>query len=91
MKSRNQADLEANVAIGRTIRTRRAKLGLRQTECARFAGISDASLCNLEKGSAQVSARHLIRLAPILKISPAALLDEALIPVVGPRGLKRDG
>jgi transcriptional regulator with XRE-family HTH domain len=82
MKSRNEVDRGINFAIGQVIKQRRSLLNLQQKVCAKRAYIGNSMLCRIEHGDCAVSLHDLIRLSPILKISPSDILDEALIPIV---------
>lgn len=77
----NQQELYAE--LGRVVAARRKRLELTQTEVAAAAGMSRASLANIEVGRQNILVHQLYALATALKLdSPAKLLP------VGP--LERD-
>lgn len=88
MTSRNELDRHINFAIGQVIRRQREKLGFQQKDCARYAHIDNSWLCQIEYGDHAISVNQLIRLAPILKMSPGEILDEAVMPIAGSNGIR---
>jgi transcriptional regulator with XRE-family HTH domain len=64
-------------AIGDRIRDVRTRLGVGQAECARGAGIDTSSMFRIEKGSQNVTAETLARLA----VSLGVTIDELLLGV----------
>jgi transcriptional regulator with XRE-family HTH domain len=67
--------------LGRSIAARRRRLELTQEEVARVAGMSRASLANIEVGRQNVLVHQLYRLAEALKLdAPAKLLPMKGLP-----------
>lgn len=58
------------------LRTIREKKGITQKDLATKLGMSQAYLCNLEKGKANVSLHTLRRLAKALKVRVADILAD---------------
>lgn len=64
------------LSIGQRIRLARETLGLNQGELARRIGIKQASLSDLENGLSKApSARVLLDMADILKVTPRWIID----------------
>ena len=63
-------------AIGRRIRTERARRGLTLRELARTAGIAPSYLGQVELGSRKLSLATLARLARAMGIAPGSLFQE---------------
>ena len=66
--------------LGRSIRRHRTAAGVTQARLAAMAGISRASVANIEAGRQQVLVHHLYAIADALMLgSPAQLLPEASV------------
>ena len=66
------------VLIGEGIRARRSKLGLSQRDLARAAGTTAAAVSHIERGTRNLSASLLVRIAGALQCSPGDLLAGAV-------------
>jgi transcriptional regulator with XRE-family HTH domain len=68
-------DAEIYHALGRAIRERRQQQRMTQGELADLAGLSRASITNIELGRQSVLVDQLCRFAAVLGVSPADLLQ----------------
>ncbi|MCA9801539.1 MAG: response regulator [Cyanobacteria bacterium HKST-UBA02] len=64
-------------ALSKTIRKRREELGLSQTELAERAGLHRTYICNIERGTQNLSLESLNNIARSLDIPVARLIGEA--------------
>ncbi|MGD9680101.1 MAG: response regulator [Candidatus Obscuribacterales bacterium] len=64
-------------ALSKMIRKRREELGLSQTELAERAGLHRTYICNIERGTQNLSMESLNNIARSLEIPIARLLGEA--------------
>ena len=77
MNERNDSDREERPgAIGGAVRRLRERLGLRQGDLARKAGMSAAQLCHVEKDRNAPSTRTLQRIADALGVPLAELASD---------------
>lgn len=60
--------------IGNRIRQAREEAGLTQEQCARLAGIDPSVYNRIENNKREPKASELLRLLPVLKVTPAHLL-----------------
>jgi transcriptional regulator with XRE-family HTH domain len=90
VKSRAKAERDVCKAIGAVIRRRRESLELRQKDCAQLAGMSNHALCQIELGYLPMTISQLLALAPVVKMSPASVIDEAVMPIMGRRVYLRE-
>lgn len=69
---------QLNSALGMTLRKHRVAMGMRQTEVANLAGLSQAWYSRIENGMLEVTVPQLEVLAREFGLSVHALLEEAL-------------
>ncbi|MEU1144418.1 helix-turn-helix domain-containing protein [Streptomyces sp. NPDC005863] len=67
-----------NTAVGRRIREARIKARLTQELLGRQAGLSRASITNIESGTQAPPLYRLVRIAAALRVQPAELLPQLL-------------
>ena len=67
------------VRLGHNLRTAREGRGLSQQDVADLLSLPRTAITNIESGNREVSTLELTRLAALYHISPASLLDEAMI------------
>lgn len=65
---------DVNLGVAELVRTARANAGMTQGDLAAKAGMSRASLANIEVGIQSISVYQLLCLANALGIEPARLL-----------------
>ena len=73
-----------NVAFGKAVARRREELELTQAQLAGHAGISRASIANIEKGRQNVLLHHIYDLADALKMSKVGDLLPARAKAASP-------
>lgn len=57
------------------IKSKRKELGLKQTDLAEKAGVSQANISKIESGNAKGNTEHLKKLAEVLDIDISSLID----------------
>jgi transcriptional regulator with XRE-family HTH domain len=75
MDEREREDVY-NVAMGKKIRSVRNEVGLVQAQLAQMAGVSRASITNIEAGTQATPPYRLARIAEALRVPVAKLLPE---------------
>lgn len=68
---------EGSRTVGARIRRRRRELGLTQAELARRLQLSQPTLSAYEKGTTQIPAYHLERIADLLRVEQRYLREDA--------------
>lgn len=72
----NKSPQPADIEVGQRIRAQRLIAGMSQTELAdQIGGITFQQIQKYERGANRVSASRLRRIAEVLKVPPAFLLD----------------
>lgn len=69
-------DPEIYEALGRLVRSHRERLGRTQADVALVAGLSRASIANIEKGRQRILLHDLYSLAQALGVEAATLLPD---------------
>ena len=62
--------------LGLTVRKYRLKMGISQEKLAELTGLHRTYISDIERGSRNVSAINIVRLAKALKTKPSALLSD---------------
>ena len=62
--------------IGEKFYATRKSLGLSQNEVAEYAGLSDRTYANIERGSANMRLKTFIQLCNVLHVSPNDILTD---------------
>lgn len=65
------------LALGRAVKARREELGLTQEQLALRGELQQRWISNVETGKRDLRYTSLRRLAPLLELSPAELMDRA--------------
>ena len=65
------------VALGRAVKARRAELGLTQEQVALRGDLQQRWISNVETGKRDLRYSSLRRLAPLLELTTAQLMDRA--------------
>jgi len=65
--------------LGAAIKANREKAGMSRVEVARGAGMSDASICEIEKARSGMSLGSLVRIAGALGVEASDILYDAAL------------
>lgn len=68
--------MEADIAFGAVLRAKRKEVGLSQEKLALDAGLERTFISMMERGQRQPTLTTLLKLAPALGCSAAALVSE---------------
>lgn len=68
-----------DMAIHKTLREAREKIGMSQDDAAKHLGISGASFSRMESGASSVTTDRLFKIAALFRVSAASLLDGAVV------------
>lgn len=67
---------EIKKVLGLTVRKHRLKMGVSQEKLAELTDLHRTYISDIERGTRNVSAINIVRLARALKIKPARLLED---------------
>lgn len=81
MKSKNQKNLEVNIAVGNAIREFRKQRGLTMFELGELSGFGVIKIHRIERSITRLTPDVLMRISIPLGITPGEILDTALIPI----------
>ncbi len=71
---------DLNIGAGSAVARFRKRIGMQQTELAELLGKTRATVSNIERGKQAMSLVMFCRIAEILHVDPAKLLNEAIRP-----------